>query len=64
LFLTKDAAVQPSLVITYFGGNDSMKPIPAELTPHVPLPEFIENMKKIATHLKVILQSGLLFKSE
>ncbi|PNS99119.1 hypothetical protein POPTR_016G115800v4 [Populus trichocarpa] len=48
----KDAAVQPSLVITYFGGNDSMKPIPAELSSHVPLPEFIENMKKIATHLK------------
>lgn len=41
-----------------------MKPIPAELSSHVPLPEFIENMKKIATHLKVILQSGLLFKSE
>ncbi|KAF9665199.1 hypothetical protein SADUNF_Sadunf16G0097500 [Salix dunnii] len=48
----KDAAVQPSLVITYFGGNDSMKLIPAKFSPHVPLPEFTENMKKIATHLK------------
>ncbi|KAB5520003.1 hypothetical protein DKX38_024322 [Salix brachista] len=48
----KDAAVQPSLVITYFGGNDSMKLIPSKFSPHVPLPEFIENMRKIATHLK------------
>lgn len=53
LFLTKDAAVQPSLVITYFGGNDSMNLIPSKFSPHVPLPEFIENMRKIATHLKV-----------
>ncbi|KAJ6316106.1 hypothetical protein OIU78_019396 [Salix suchowensis] len=48
----KDAAVQPSLVIAYFGGNDSMKLIPSTFSPHVPLPEFIENMRKIATHLK------------
>ncbi|XP_022767721.1 GDSL esterase/lipase CPRD49-like [Durio zibethinus] len=48
----KDAVVQPSLVIVYFGGNDSMEPNPSGLGPHVPLPEFVENMKKIALHLK------------
>ncbi|KAK4436517.1 GDSL esterase/lipase CPRD49 [Sesamum alatum] len=48
----KDAAVQPSLVIVYFGGNDSMGPHPSGLGPHVPLPEYIENMRKIAIHLK------------
>ncbi|XP_074574439.1 GDSL esterase/lipase WDL1-like [Curcuma longa] len=48
----KDAAVQPSLVIVYFGGNDSMDPHPSGLGPHVPLPEYVENMRKIATHLK------------
>ena len=49
----KDAVVQPSLVIVYFGGNDSMEPHPSGLGPHVPLPEYIDNMKKIALHLKV-----------
>ncbi|KAG4152570.1 hypothetical protein ERO13_D04G130300v2 [Gossypium hirsutum] len=48
----KDAAVQPSLVIVYFGGNDSTEPHPSGLGPHVPLPEYVENMKKIAMHLK------------
>ncbi|KAK1562730.1 hypothetical protein Q3G72_016244 [Acer saccharum] len=48
----KDAVVQPSLVIVYFGGNDSMRPHPDGLGPHVPLPEYIENMRKIALHLK------------
>ncbi|PKA55106.1 GDSL esterase/lipase CPRD49 [Apostasia shenzhenica] len=48
----KDATVQPSLVIIYFGGNDSMGPHPSSLGPHVPLPEYVENMRKIATHLK------------
>ncbi|XWS59961.1 hypothetical protein CRYUN_Cryun08bG0167200 [Craigia yunnanensis] len=48
----KDAVVQPSLVIVYFGGNDSMEPHPSGLGPHVPLPEYIDNMKKIALHLK------------
>lgn len=49
----KDGAVQPSLVIVYFGGNDSVDPHPSGLGPHVPLPQYIENMKKIGTHLKV-----------
>lgn len=48
----KDSAVQPSLVIVYFGGNDSMLPHSSGLGPHVPLPEYIENMRKIALHLK------------
>ncbi|XP_027068757.1 GDSL esterase/lipase WDL1 isoform X1 [Coffea arabica] len=48
----KHAAVQPSLVIVYFGGNDSMRPDPSGQGPHVPLAEYVENMKKIAFHLK------------
>ncbi|KAI3695810.1 hypothetical protein L1987_78812 [Smallanthus sonchifolius] len=48
----KDAASQPSLIIVYFGGNDSMGPHPSGLGPHVPLPEYIVNMRKIATHLQ------------
>lgn len=48
----KEAATQPSLVIVYFGGNDSMGPHPSGLTAHVPLPEYVNNMRKIATHLK------------
>lgn len=48
----KDAAVQPSLVIVYFGGNDSMGPHSSGLGPHVPLSEYTENMRKIASHLK------------
>ncbi|KAI7736744.1 hypothetical protein M8C21_030224 [Ambrosia artemisiifolia] len=48
----KDAASQPSLIIVYFGGNDSMGPHSSGLGPHVPLPEYIENMRKIATHLQ------------
>ncbi|XVF76821.1 hypothetical protein PTKIN_Ptkin13bG0297600 [Pterospermum kingtungense] len=52
LVFPKDAVVQPSLVIVYFGGNDSAAPTPSGLGPHVPLPEYIDNMKKIALHLK------------
>ncbi|EEF34275.1 GDSL esterase/lipase CPRD49 isoform X2 [Ricinus communis] len=48
----KDAAIQPSLVVVYFGGNDSVHPHPTGLGPHVPLPEYIDNMRKIAVHLK------------
>ncbi|KAH1242068.1 GDSL esterase/lipase CPRD49 [Glycine max] len=48
----KDAYVQPSLVIVYFGGNDSIDPHPSGLGPHVPLEEYVENMRKIANHLK------------
>ncbi|KAJ6892002.1 GDSL esterase/lipase CPRD49-like isoform X2 [Populus alba x Populus x berolinensis] len=49
----KEAPVQPSLVIVYFGGNDSMGPHSSGLGPHVPLDEYIENMRKIAIHLKM-----------
>ncbi|KAJ7961238.1 GDSL esterase/lipase CPRD49-like [Quillaja saponaria] len=48
----KDAIVQPELVIVYFGGNDSMGAHPSGLGQHVPLHEYIENMRKIAIHLK------------
>ncbi|CAN1142293.1 GDSL esterase/lipase CPRD49 [Linum perenne] len=49
----KDAAVQqPSLVIVYFGGNDSVHPHKSGLGPHVPLQEYVDNMKKIALHLQ------------
>ena len=37
----------------YFGGNDSLLPHPSGLGQHVPLQEYIENMRKIGTHLKV-----------
>ncbi|XP_071698589.1 GDSL esterase/lipase CPRD49-like [Rutidosis leptorrhynchoides] len=48
----KDDAVQPSLVIVYFGGNDAVDPRPDGLNAHVPLSEYVENMRKIAIHLK------------
>ncbi|CAI0425385.1 unnamed protein product [Linum tenue] len=46
----KDAATHPALVIVYFGGNDSCSQ--DRSIAHVPLPEYYENMKKIAAHLK------------
>ncbi|KAH6769254.1 SGNH hydrolase-type esterase superfamily protein [Perilla frutescens var. frutescens] len=52
LIFPKEAEVQPSLVIVYFGGNDAVHPHPSGLGVHVPLPEYIENMKKIYRHLK------------
>ncbi|XP_045793564.1 GDSL esterase/lipase CPRD49-like [Trifolium pratense] len=48
----KDAIEQPSLVIVYFGGNDCIRPNPSGLGPHVPLEEYIENMRKIAIHIR------------
>ncbi|KAJ1690620.1 hypothetical protein LUZ63_014775 [Rhynchospora breviuscula] len=48
----KDAKVQPSLVIVYFGGNDSIEKHSSGLGPHVPLDEYIENMRKIALHIE------------
>ncbi|CAN0879739.1 GDSL esterase/lipase At2g38180 [Linum grandiflorum] len=46
----KEAATQPALVIVYFGGNDACHPDFSAA--HVPLPEYYENMKKLAAHLK------------
>ncbi|KAE8702602.1 GDSL esterase/lipase CPRD49 [Hibiscus syriacus] len=57
LVFPKDDSNQPSLIITYFGGNDSMGPHPSGLGPHVPLPEYIDNMRKIAIHLKSLSDS-------
>ncbi|XP_073149187.1 GDSL esterase/lipase CPRD49-like [Henckelia pumila] len=48
----QDAAVHPSLVIVYYGGNDAMHAHPSGLGPHVPLLEYVENMKKITLLLK------------
>ncbi|RLM58265.1 hypothetical protein C2845_PM18G13020 [Panicum miliaceum] len=48
----KDSPVQPSLVIVYFGGNDSIAAHSSGLGPHVPIDEYIDNMRKIAEHLK------------
>ncbi|QHO07829.1 hypothetical protein HN51_066545 [Arachis hypogaea] len=48
----KNAHEQPSLVIVYFGGNDSVLVHPSGLGQHVPLQEYIQNMTKIAIHLK------------
>lgn len=50
---SQDAADHPSLVIVYFGGNDATELHPSGLGPHVPLHEYVENMKKIALHLRV-----------
>ncbi|CAI9298679.1 unnamed protein product [Lactuca saligna] len=48
----KDEAIQPSLVIVYFGGNDSVLPHPNGLSSHIPLHEYVENMRNIGIHLK------------
>ncbi|BAT84104.1 hypothetical protein VIGAN_04137900 [Vigna angularis var. angularis] len=48
----KNATEQPSLIIVYFGGNDSLLPHPSGRGQHVPLQEYIENMRKIGTHVK------------
>ncbi|XP_009796363.1 GDSL esterase/lipase WDL1-like [Nicotiana tabacum] len=47
----KDAEIQPDLVILYFGGNDSCHP-DFPNSSHVPLEEYIENMRKIILHIK------------
>ncbi|KAG5022708.1 hypothetical protein JHK85_019050 [Glycine max] len=53
----KDAPIQPSLVIVYFGGNDSSAPLSSGLGPHVPLQEYIENLRKIVDHLKSLSEN-------
>ncbi|KAK2361082.1 GDSL esterase/lipase CPRD49 [Trifolium repens] len=52
LFPKNSTAQQPALVIVYFGGNDSLPEHPSGLGPHVPIEEYIENMRNIAIHLK------------
>lgn len=46
--------IQPSLVILYFGGNDSTDP-DFPNSPNVPIDEYVENMRKIILHIKVNL---------
>ncbi|CAH9103363.1 unnamed protein product [Cuscuta europaea] len=53
----KNADEQPSLVIVYFGGNDSMSPDVYGVNAHVPLSEYVENMRKIAIHLKSLSET-------
>ncbi|KAL2337057.1 hypothetical protein Fmac_011503 [Flemingia macrophylla] len=48
----KDTREHPSLVVVYFGGNDSTLPNTNGLGPHVPLEEYKQNMRKIAIHIK------------
>ncbi|PHU05685.1 hypothetical protein BC332_26507 [Capsicum chinense] len=50
--------IQPSLVILYFGGNDSQDP-DFPNSSHGPLHEYVENMRKLAHHIKII--GGMLF---
>ncbi|OAY41474.1 GDSL esterase/lipase CPRD49 [Manihot esculenta] len=50
----KDASVQPSLVIVYFGGNDSMLPPSGAPSAYVPLDEYKRNMTIIGQHLKCL----------
>ncbi|GMN40295.1 hypothetical protein TIFTF001_009524 [Ficus carica] len=53
----QDAAVQPSLVIVYFGGNDSVQPHLSGLGTHVPLPE--DGIHFTAEASKVVVQEIL-----
>ncbi|KAG5582803.1 hypothetical protein H5410_053430 [Solanum commersonii] len=48
--------IQPSLVILYFGGNDSTDPdIPN--SPGVPIDEYVKNMEQIICHIKGLSQT-------
>ncbi|PHT71114.1 hypothetical protein T459_26218 [Capsicum annuum] len=47
--------IQPSLVILYFGGNDSQDP-DFPNSSHGPLHEYVENMRKLAHHIKVCMK--------
>ncbi|KAG5582804.1 hypothetical protein H5410_053431 [Solanum commersonii] len=55
VFPQKDK-IQSSLVIFYFGGNDSTDPdIPN--SPNVPIDEYVENMRQIIVHIKGLSQT-------
>lgn len=51
----QDAEIHPSLVIIYFGGNDSADPN-FPYSSYVPLDEYVENMRKIVLHIKVFMK--------
>ncbi|KAJ1695340.1 hypothetical protein LUZ63_012038 [Rhynchospora breviuscula] len=53
----KDAPVQPSLAIVYFGGNDSCRPHPYGLSPHVPLSDYKENMRQIGLYIRSLSET-------
>jgi hypothetical protein len=46
----------------YFGGNDCFPPHPSGLGTHVPLGEYIENLRKIAIYIKVKVYYYFYFK--
>ncbi|KAJ3684088.1 hypothetical protein LUZ61_013252 [Rhynchospora tenuis] len=50
---SKDAPVQPSLVIVYFGGNDSCRPHHYCLSLHVPLSDYTEDMRQIGLYIRL-----------
>ncbi|XP_076909998.1 GDSL esterase/lipase CPRD49-like [Bidens hawaiensis] len=53
----KDDPVHPSLAIVYFGGNDAAQHRPNGDTAHVPLSEYVENMRKIANHVTSLFEN-------
>ncbi|KAI6669205.1 hypothetical protein NL676_004090 [Syzygium grande] len=55
VYARKDAAVQSSLIIVYFGGDDSLGPHSSGLGPQVPPHEYVENMRTIGEHLKQVV---------
>ncbi|KAG6556181.1 hypothetical protein Mapa_002122 [Marchantia paleacea] len=48
----KDLPIQPSLVVVFFGANDAAVALRSGAGQGVPLQEFKENLKKIASYLK------------
>ncbi|XP_076919815.1 GDSL esterase/lipase CPRD49-like isoform X2 [Bidens hawaiensis] len=53
----QDDPVHPSLAIVYFGGNDAAQHRSNGDNSHVPLSEYVENMRKIANHLTSLFEN-------
>lgn len=56
-FFPKDFPSQPALVLVFFGANDGAFPMPSGKGQHVPLQEFKENLRYIASYLKELSQT-------